>query len=56
MKMFTQSKAAEQIGVNRATLRRWKIENKGPPTLRIGKRHYYTAEMVQQWQRALSRA
>lgn len=54
--LLNQGKAAAKLGVHRETLRRWKQDNKGPATLRVGKRHYYSAEVIEQWERALSRA
>jgi DNA-binding transcriptional MerR regulator len=40
------------MGVHANTLRRWQLSHEGPPTLTIGKRRYYTREIIEQWIRA----
>jgi len=43
------SAAAKFLKVSRKTLYNWTRENVGPPRILIGKRYYYTAEMLTQW-------
>lgn len=47
--LLNQQKAAELLGVNPETLRRWARKNDGPPRIRIGKRYYYTKAIITQW-------
>jgi DNA-binding transcriptional MerR regulator len=48
-KLLNQRKAADLMGVSAKTLSRWAQVNAGPPRLRIGKRYFYTREIVVQW-------
>jgi hypothetical protein len=48
-KLLSQRKTAKLMGISCETLRRWSILNTGPPRLKIGKRYYYTREIVTQW-------
>lgn len=45
-------RTARMLGVNPRTLRRWMRANAAPAHLTIGKRRYFTEEMVEQWIRA----
>jgi DNA-binding transcriptional MerR regulator len=54
--LLTKKAAAAELGIHRQTLRNWARHNKGPPTIRYGKRHYYHREVVSQWLKALSLA
>jgi excisionase family DNA binding protein len=46
---LTISAAAKLLGVSRRSLYQWTKENRGPPRFRMGKRYYYTEEMLKQW-------
>lgn len=48
-KLLTQRKTAKLMGISCETLRRWALLNEGPPRLKIGKRYYYTREIIVQW-------
>lgn len=52
--LLTQCKAAEFLGCDPSTLRRWRSYHQGPQAMRIGKRFYYTREVLTQWMKALS--
>jgi excisionase family DNA binding protein len=52
--LLTRTQAARQLGVHRHTLRDWSRKHQGPPTLRVGKRHLYPQEVLDQWVKALS--
>ncbi len=53
-KLLNSTAAAKVLGVNPDTLRVWANNNEGPPRIRIGKRYYYTEEIIQQWMKAMS--
>ncbi len=47
---FTETELADQLGVCRRTIQRWRSENGvGPPTTRIGRGLYFRAEAVREW-------
>ena len=52
--LLNGAKAAEILGISQDTLRRWAVDNKGPARIRVGKRYYYTAEIIRQWIKAMS--
>ena len=56
MTFLNQKQVAQMLEVHRQTLLRWRSEHKGPPCLRIGKRYYYTREIIEQWKRSMSLA
>ena len=52
--LMPQHKAAAFIGVSSETMRRWNFRHRGPPHIRIGKRRYYSREMLLQWVQSVS--
>jgi hypothetical protein len=53
-KLLNRTAAAEMLGISVDTLRRWALKHEGPPQIRVGKRHYYTPEIIQQWVKSMS--
>jgi DNA-binding transcriptional MerR regulator len=51
-KLLNQQKTARLMGISTRTLRRWSNTHAGPPRLKIGKRYFYTREMIVQWMAA----
>jgi predicted site-specific integrase-resolvase len=43
------SRAAQFLGIDRETLRRWINHGDGPPRVRKGKRFYYVREVLREW-------
>ena len=54
--LLQTQEAAKLLGISRKQLRVWVIEDRAPPRLRIGKRYYWSREMLTQWVKALSLA
>ena len=54
--LLNQGEAARALGCDPSTLRRWRSYHQGPQALRIGKRYYYSRQMLEQWVKALSLA
>jgi hypothetical protein len=48
-KLLNQQKTARLLGVSCETLRRWALKAEGPPRIQIGKRFYYTRDIIVQW-------
>lgn len=53
-KLLNITAAAKILGVHRVTLGVWIRDNVGPPSIRLGKRRYFTREIIEQWLRAHS--
>ena len=47
-KLLTQRKTAKLMGISCETCAGHSL-NEGPPRLKIGKRYYYTREIIVQW-------
>ena len=54
--LLQSQEAAELLGISRKQLRIWVQQNRAPPRLRIGKRYYWSREMLTQWVSAMSMA
>lgn len=48
-RVMNRRQAAAYLGVSTNTLVRWFQKNAGPAMLRIGKRRYYSREVLDQW-------
>lgn len=46
---LTTQRLAEEIGVHRATLAKWRMERRGPPFTRLGRRILYNIDSFQSW-------
>lgn len=46
---LTTEELAEEIGVHRTTLAKWRMERRGPPFTRLGNRILYNIESFQRW-------
>ncbi|SDG73842.1 MULTISPECIES: helix-turn-helix domain-containing protein [Pelagibacterium] len=46
---LTTEELAEEIGVHRTTLAKWRMERRGPPFTRLGKRILYSVERLRAW-------
>jgi predicted site-specific integrase-resolvase len=42
-------RAAQFLGIDEGTLRRWQRQGDGPPRTRKGKRWYYSRECLKEW-------
>lgn len=40
---------ARRLGIDYATLKRWRRRNVGPPFIQLGRRIFYRPEAVSQW-------
>lgn len=47
--LLTRAAAARLLGIHAETLKKWEENNLAPSRLKVGKRHYYTGEIIQQW-------
>lgn len=47
--LMCAGRAAQFLGVNRYTLRRWINSGEGPPRVRKGKRYYFVREVLKEW-------
>jgi excisionase family DNA binding protein len=45
--MFASGEVAQYLGINRATLRRWRIENRGPAYIKLGGAIRYRAADIE---------
>jgi hypothetical protein len=50
-----ESKAAEQLGVSKATLANWRWRKYGPPFLKVGRRVEYVQGDIDSWRDAQRR-
>lgn len=48
----TPEELAASLGVCTKTLDRWRLDKKGPPITRIGRRPYYHRDSVKAWLRS----
>jgi len=46
---LTRSATAKMLGIHRRTLYNWEHSHIGPPSVQLGKRFYYTVEIINQW-------
>jgi DNA-binding transcriptional MerR regulator len=53
-RLLGRTQTAKELGIDRRTLHSWEKGNRAPPSIIIGKRRYYTREMIDQWLRARS--
>jgi excisionase family DNA binding protein len=54
MQIFlTEKDVAKQINVSLATLRRWRLERRGPQSVKVGALVRYRPEDLEQWMAAL---
>ena len=44
--------AAEQLGMSRRTLEKWRVEGNGPPFLKLGRRVLYSVADLEAWIRS----
>lgn len=49
---LTQSEVAALLKVNVRTLRHWRQHKVGPPSLKLGKRVWYSKQAVEDWLKA----
>jgi hypothetical protein len=47
--MMGAARAAQFLGINPKTLRRWINQGDGPPRVRKGKRYYFCREVLKEW-------
>jgi excisionase family DNA binding protein len=52
---FTQAELAQELGVTRKTLNRWKVEGKGPAITKLGRKILYSRKAVATWLSAYER-
>ena len=45
----TRTELAQELGLARETLARWKVENKGPPATKVGRKVLYDRESTERW-------
>lgn len=50
-----EAATAADLGVKVQTLRKWAVQRKGPPRVKIGKRVFYRPEAIQAWLAAQER-
>ena len=50
-----EAATAASLGVKVQTLRKWAVQRKGPPRVKVGKRVFYRPEAVQAWLAAQER-
>jgi predicted DNA-binding transcriptional regulator AlpA len=54
--LLNANQTAAFLGISRHSLRLWILLDRAPPRIRVGKRYYWTEEMLMQWARTLSLA
>jgi Helix-turn-helix domain len=50
-----EDEAATQLNVSKTTLRRWRVERKGPPVTFVGRTPYYSRKTLRAWVAAQER-
>ena len=50
---LTEKEVAKQISVSLASLRRWRLEHRGPPFVKVGALVRYRPEDLEQWMQTL---
>jgi excisionase family DNA binding protein len=51
--LLTEKEVAKQIGVSLASLRRWRLERRGPRFIKVGALVRYRPEDLEQWMETL---
>jgi predicted DNA-binding transcriptional regulator AlpA len=44
-----EAECAKELGVAQITLARWRVERRGPPVTKIGRRVFYRRASIQDW-------
>ena len=47
--LLGQRRVAKMLGYHPRTLQRWRVEGKGPPNTKIGRKAYYELNALQEW-------
>lgn len=55
LNLFTEKEVAKELQVSLASLRRWRIENRGPRFIKVGSLVRYPQRDLEEWLAALPR-
>ena len=48
-RLYGEHRVAEMLGCSLRTLQRWRMEGKGPPSTKIGRKVFYELNDLQEW-------
>lgn len=51
----SQPDLAAEMEISPDTLRKWRLQRKGPPAIKVGARVFYRRESVREWLRSLEK-